>query len=253
MANKKISEFTTASSLNDADLVPIVQSGVTKKTLFSTIKNLIQRFSAITEKTSIADNDIYLTNDSADSNNQKKVKHSTIKSNIQNINALTLKASPGVNDLLILNDVADSNNPKKMTIGTLPAAAGVYAFEGDTAGSAVVTLATAERSGTGSITTDIKIKKPVVVMVKGVSGTQTGAPNLTATISVYQNGGFRLIPNTTLTIVAQSTTAYTYAIPLNPGSYRLTLTLTNLLTSQAYIVATGVWDGALSTASILEA
>jgi hypothetical protein len=270
MSDKKISDLT-AVTIADADSVPIVQNNISRRTLFSTIRNIIQRFSGITEKTTIADNDIYLTNDSADSNNQKKVKHSTVKSNIQNINALDTKATPVTADLLLINDSADSNNPKKITVGTLPAAEGGYAFVGDTAGSAQVTLATKATtiSSTKDENTEFKVKKPCMVyMTFVVSATGNSS---SGSLEISQNGDWRVYgtgtnaasnSGTTTTAMwgcriyqTAAATYVIYGISLQPGKYRVRNIGTfsgssyNLTTT---IIATGVSDGALTTASILE-
>lgn len=75
--------------------------------------------SGLDEKTTIADNDTLLMNDSAASFVAKKVKHSTIKADIQNFNALVEKTTPVGNDLVAINDSAASYVPKKLTMTNL--------------------------------------------------------------------------------------------------------------------------------------
>ena len=78
MANKKISELTTATSLNNTDQFPIVQSSFTKKTLFQTIKTAIQTITGLTAKSVLSVNDELLINDSAESFSPKKVTVQTV-------------------------------------------------------------------------------------------------------------------------------------------------------------------------------
>jgi hypothetical protein len=274
MANKKISQLTTASTIADADAMAIVQSNQTKKTLFSVIAETIRKISGLTEKATVTGNDIFLLNDSAASDAPKKVKYTTIKSDIQNINALTDKASPTTSDLLIINDAAAGNAPKKIEIGNLPAAAGVYEFEGDTAGSVKVTLATKQATqafpGTSAAAyTEFKVKKPVEVYFQVVFGANANA-NANGFLQVYQNGDWRTVfinlnaaaAGTSNTFIqgfkingVAATTSAIYGATLNPGKYRVgavAATAGAATTTDTTVVATGVWDGELTTGSILE-
>jgi hypothetical protein len=143
-----------------------------------------------------------------------------------------------------------------MTIGTLPAAAGTYAFEGDTAGSAVVVLADVDPAGASADEeVIIKIKKPVSCFVKQITGTVTGgSPSTVTRLSIFQNGDYRVFtPDVVISVATATTTTYFYRVTLNPGKYKFRIDQSNMIDGESQLYASGVWDGELSTASILEA
>jgi len=120
-----------------------------------------------------------------------------------------------------------------------PLAGYEYEFEGDTAGSSAVLLATANNS-----TVDIKIKKPIMARI---FKDFTGSTSHTTTLSVLMGGSYRTIySNATLSDQNQPET-------LNPGKYRLADSHSGGSGSGvSYLYATGVANGELTTASITE-
>jgi hypothetical protein len=166
------------------------------------------------------------------------------------ITSLDSKVTPAGADELVINDSADAGEPKKILVSALPAVEQPYAFNGDTTGSAEVTLASVAASSTATQQGYIKIKKPCVGYLT-MTSSSGGASINNATLYIRQNGAAYRATGYQAQRTSDGTTS-TYFVLLQPGAYELRNTTSGSATRTATLIATGVFGGELSTASILE-
>ncbi len=269
MAKKKISQLPVLSTSNDNITAPVVDSGITKGVTFATLKAnagdalqaLSQVNSLIASKADVSSGsgapastpgkvgDIYVDTTS------KLFYYATGTAGASDWKSKVVSGAgaPGVTPdfigQLYIDTTSDNAYIAIDTTGSgdfvqidNQASAYQYEFEGDTAGSSVVTLGTVNMNGSGTNTTDLKITKPIMAYAfhNFATGTISGA------LQILQNGGYR-------TIASYSTSdVTTYNLTLNPGKYRLTLTGTGFGQADLTLYATGVSNGELTTLSILE-
>ena len=144
--------------------------------------NVASEISGITEKTSLAADDLFLIEDSAASNVKKKVKKSNITSSDSNaihdnvsgeISAITEKVSPADADLVIIEDSAASNVKKKVQIGNIGSAVTVSKVAGtsdiNTVSTSYVDMTDMSLSLTGTGTYIFTFEAPIKLSPTGLS------------------------------------------------------------------------------------
>mgnify|MGYP006921348424 CR=1 FL=1 len=152
-------------------------------------KSTAGEINALTEKTTLVDNDLFLIEDSASSNAKKKAK----KSSLLSISGYTEKTAPVDNDLVLIEDSEDSNAKKKVKKSNLaPATSGKQIF-----------------TSSGTFTAPAGVTKVLISGIgAGGGGGQGGANSCGA-----GGGAGQCVMNYPYTV----TPGNTYTVTINPG------------------------------------
>jgi hypothetical protein len=126
MADTKMSDLTSRSSLADGDLMHVVASSTNYQTtlayLWAYIKGKVQALSA---KTTPVDADILTIQDSEDSSELKELTLTNLWAwVVGKVQGLSAKTAPVAADILTIQDSEDSNALKELTLANLKTVTG---------------------------------------------------------------------------------------------------------------------------------